>query len=64
MAVLVVGTYEQLMVYRASAASRDPKRWLSEARQTFGGDPDITWFDCPVVIDNHHDDLVTEGHVG
>lgn len=37
-------------------------QWLSEARQAFGGDPEITWFDCSVVVDNRHDELMTEAH--
>lgn len=40
------------------------ERWLSEARQAFGSDPDIVWFDCPVVVDNRHDDLFVEAHTG
>lgn len=35
-------------------------KWRSEARQAFGSDPEITWFDCPVVVDNRHDELLVE----
>lgn len=32
--------------------------WRDRVVNAYGCEPEMTWFDCPVVLDNRHDEIV------
>ncbi len=44
---------------RASAEACWNDAWRERVTGAYGSEPTITWFDCPVVLDNRHGELVT-----
>ncbi|RKF49447.1 YdhR family protein [Paraburkholderia fungorum] len=45
---------------RAEAEAMYTENWKTIARQTYGADPSVTYFESPVVIDNVTDEILSD----
>ncbi|MFL9865720.1 YdhR family protein [Paraburkholderia fungorum] len=45
---------------RADAEAMYTENWRAIARQTYGADPSVTYFESPVVVDNVSDQILSD----
>lgn len=45
---------------RADADECYDDAWRERVTETYGSEPFVTWLDTPVIVDNRHDEIVTD----